>query len=123
MLFADAKSAGPLAPKEDHDRTLADGHSRGTNMRQLDGSATIHDHGHDASRHAVQFYERDPFLIDAVSRFVEEGLAGGENVAIIAISEHQKALDEKLQARGLNLVAAATAGRLIVLDAAEILRR
>lgn len=47
--------------------------------------------------HAVQFYEDDAFLIEAVKAFVTEGLRGNEQVVLFATPEHQLAVKQALQ--------------------------
>ena len=71
--------------------------------------------------HAVQFYERDGYLCDAVGAFVGAGLAAGEHVYILATKRHVtgflKRIDESILER------ARDEKRLFIFDAAPVLRR
>ncbi len=71
--------------------------------------------------HAVQFYEGDAFLVDAVSRFVGAGLDAGDGGVVIATRPHLDGIEERLRGRGPD--AARGAGRYVALDAAETLSR
>ena len=67
--------------------------------------------------HSVQFYERDAFLCDRVSRFLEEGLRAGEPAIVIATEAHRSAVEAELQRRGCH------SGPITYLDARETLER
>jgi signal transduction histidine kinase len=71
--------------------------------------------------HAVQFYEQDTYLHDAVASFLRPGLDRGDGVVVIATPEHREGI-----VRGIGEAAAKTAesaGRLLLLDASESLSR
>ena len=71
--------------------------------------------------HFAQFYENDEFLVNSLCGFVRTGLSAGEAVIVAATKAHREALDELLQAQGLDLHEANATGRYIQLDAAETL--
>ena len=70
--------------------------------------------------HAVQFYEREEFLLEAVGNFLGAGLERGDRLLVICTREHADAFLERL-AR-LNAEYAAD-GRLTLLDARETLAK
>jgi|GEM_PF-263733 len=74
-----------------------------------------------AWEHTVQFYETDGFLVDALSSFIETGLGAGETCIVIVTQAHRERLEQRLQAKGLDLAAAHTRGEYLALDAAETL--
>jgi signal transduction histidine kinase len=76
-----------------------------------------------APAHVVQFYEADPFLLDSVRDFVGTGLDLGHAAIVIATRAHRVGLEERLEADGLDLVAASARGQYIALDAAETLSK
>ena len=74
-------------------------------------------------RHAVQFYDRDEFLLEGVTRFVSMGISDGDCSIVIATMAHRADLDARLLRRGLDLHAARRRGTYIALDAAETLAK
>ena len=75
----------------------------------------------DTSEHFVQFYETDEFLLDSVSGFIGAGLGAGAACILIATKAHREALEERLQATGLDVSIASTRGTYLSLDAGETL--
>jgi signal transduction histidine kinase len=73
------------------------------------------------SEHVVQFYETDTFLLDALSGFIGTGLAAGDACIVVATPAHRVGLDQRLQAVGLDVVAACASEQYVALDAAETL--
>ena len=80
-------------------------------------------HSHAGGEHIVQFYAEATFFVEAVSRFVGGALAVGDAAVVIATSGHQRELERRLSARGLDTGKAAAQGRHVVLDASELLDR
>jgi DNA-binding CsgD family transcriptional regulator/PAS domain-containing protein len=74
-----------------------------------------------AHSHLVQFYETDEFLVDMVSEFVGSTLRDGDAAIVIATPTHRRAFEAALTASGIEL--AATVGRYLALDAAELLEK
>jgi signal transduction histidine kinase len=70
--------------------------------------------------HAVQFYEEEEFLFDAVAHFLVGGLQAGDRVVVIATAAHREGFLERLQAVG---VEAMESGQLVLLDAPETLAK
>jgi PAS domain S-box-containing protein len=80
-------------------------------------------HEEDQTRHIVQFYTEDSFLLDSVSRFLGTALGAGDAAVVVATSEHRSQLAQRLQARGLDTLAMAQKGRYIALDAQQTLTK
>ena len=74
-----------------------------------------------ACRHAVQFYEQDSALIEALGRHIGTALESGDTAIVIATKAHRQALAEEFRLRKINASAAVKAGLFIQLDAAETL--
>src|SRR5687768_7437028 len=75
------------------------------------------------SDHFVQFYERDDFLINALGRFVVEGLTSEASILVIATPAHQASLDAHLASVGIDVGGLRENGRYMALDAAETLAK
>jgi hypothetical protein len=73
------------------------------------------------SAHFVQFFDVDEDLIDAVSRFVHEGIEADWTCVVLATSSHRERIATQLQSMGLNPAALAAEYRYIALDADLIL--
>lgn len=71
--------------------------------------------------HSVQFYSDDPFLIDALSRFMGAALGAGDAGVVIATESHRSQLAVRLAERGVDVNLAVEQGRYIALDAAQTL--
>lgn len=87
-------------------------------MPSFDARARVTPRGH-----AVQFYENDSSLIQSLVQHVAPVLIAGDTVIIIATGEHRQRLDRELETRGVDLAAARTSQRYIVLDSAETLQK
>lgn len=74
------------------------------------------------SEHFVQFYETETFLLNSLGDFIGTGLGAGDACIVVATKAHREELERQLQARGLELEAAQSAGQYLSLDAAETLR-
>jgi PAS domain-containing protein len=74
-----------------------------------------------ACRHAVQFYENDSALIEALGKHIGTALESGDTAIVIATKAHRQGLAEELRLRKINASAAVKAGLFIQLDAAETL--
>src|SRR4051812_455851 len=86
---------------------------------------TPHTHGSEAgeSEHFVQFYENDAFLVESVGTFIGAGLGAGNGAIVIATQAHREALEERLEAQGLDLMAVKQRNQYVALDAAETLAK
>lgn len=84
-----------------------------------DAAAAPATHWHEQERtgHVVQFYSSDDFLLDSVSRFVGTALGAGDAAIVAATGEHRNQLRQRLERRGLDILAAAQQGWYISLDA------
>ena len=67
--------------------------------------------------HAVQFYDDDVFLIDAVSAFIAAGIKENATIIVIATDKHHEEIRNALQASELRAVRT----RCVYLDAVELL--
>jgi signal transduction histidine kinase len=72
-------------------------------------------------RHAVQFYEQDEFLSEAVADFASSALDAGDVFVSIATPAHQQAFARVLEGRGTLLPVAAESARAIFVDARTLL--
>jgi hypothetical protein len=78
----------------------------------MDGNPHTNAHAADPATHPapcghlVQFYADHNRLLDTLERFISAGLGSGEGVVVIATPPHLHALEARLQARGIDLVAA-----------------
>lgn len=71
--------------------------------------------------HAVDLYADDAALLTRLSAYVADGLAGGETCLVIATPGHLSGLRSRLRLTGLDRPTGA--GRLLALEADEVLRR
>jgi len=73
--------------------------------------------------HIAQFYEHEDVLVDTLAGFVGGGLKQGEGVIVLATAEHLKALDQRLQASGVDLQRAKSQHQYITVLAEEALAK
>ena len=73
------------------------------------------------SVHVAGFYQTDGFLAERVASFITEGLTAGEQVIVLATPSHWTGISARLNASGLEFRRAVTEGRLLLLDANEVL--
>ena len=73
------------------------------------------------SVHVAGFYDTDAFLTDRVASFVTEGLTAGEQVIVLATASHWTAISARSSASGLEFRRAVTEGRLLLLEATDVL--
>jgi len=77
--------------------------------------------GIDPRSHIVQFYRDERFLLDELSDFIGVALKTGNSAVVIATRNHTEELSRRLANQGLHLADAISAGKYLVLDAAEAL--
>ena len=75
------------------------------------------------SDHVVQFVRADHQLVDAVSRYLREGLLDGETCVMVVTPEHREQLEWRLIDAGLDPEALSAEYRYIVLDAETTLAK
>jgi PAS domain S-box-containing protein len=73
------------------------------------------------SSHAVQFYEDDAFLANAVAGFLSDGFGADEPAVVIATPAHRTAFRDRLENLGVDVDARCNRGELLMLDAEETL--
>jgi hypothetical protein len=78
---------------------------------------------HPASEHIVQFFDTDESRAQAAAAFVAEGAVEAEPVLVIARSLTWSTMIAPLASLGVNVQDALAAGRLVVRDAHDLLRR
>jgi hypothetical protein len=71
--------------------------------------------------HAVQFYDDDEFLFDAVGRFLAAGVKAGDRLVVIATEPHRAGFMKYLEPH--NGHAAIESGQLLILDARHMLAK
>lgn len=71
--------------------------------------------------HAVQFYEDDRVICDAVAQFVMDGLRGEDSVIVIASGAHEAAIQRRVRQSGVDLDEAAANGAVAFIDARGLL--
>ena len=75
------------------------------------------------SDHAVQFFDTDESRALSVAAFLAEGYAAGESLVVVARPVNWAAMIEPLERFGVPVRAATSAGRLLVKDVEDTLRR
>src|ERR1700691_66514 len=73
--------------------------------------------------HIAQFYEDDGVLLDTLSGFVGGGLKAGESAIVLATAEHLKALEQRLEDSGVDVVTIRSRDQFISMVAEEALAR
>ncbi len=73
--------------------------------------------------HAVQFYEREAYLLDSVADHIGSALSAANAGILIATPQHRDGVAQRLTARGLDVVGAGAQGRYVALDARDMLER
>jgi len=71
--------------------------------------------------HLVQFYEREPFLIETVGRFFDPSLKAQDSVILIATPKHRADVEARYKRQGFDLGPARRSGRYLEIDAAELI--
>jgi len=71
--------------------------------------------------HLVQIYQDEVVFLDSLEGFVAGGIMAGDGVVVIATPPHLLALNERLTARNIDIVAAAKNDQYLALDAEETL--
>ncbi len=74
-----------------------------------------------AARHAVQFYESDAFLLDAIDEWIGAPLRAGDAAVVIATPPHLAALERRWRDAAMDPDALRSSGRYLSLDAEEAL--
>jgi PAS domain S-box-containing protein len=77
----------------------------------------------DERQHLVQFYDDDSFLVDTVSGFISVGLESGSGAVVVATRPHRDGIEDRLRARGVDLVTVRERGQYVAVDARETLSR
>jgi hypothetical protein len=71
--------------------------------------------------HIAQFYEHEGILLDSLERFVHVGVAANESAIVIATRQHLRALEDRLNATGVNVAMNRLLDQYITVDAEEAL--
>ncbi|MBA3766842.1 MAG: MEDS domain-containing protein [Acidobacteria bacterium] len=108
----------------DNGNSLRVGFQHNTGDNTVLAPAPISDwSGTSEPEHFVQFYETDPYLMDSLSGFIGIGLSEGDACIVVATNAHREGLEERLQACGLDMIAARASGQYVSLDAAACLSK
>lgn len=75
------------------------------------------------SRHSVQLYRDDAFLLEDLTRIVGSSLGAGNAAIVVATDEHIALLIASLEKKGIDVAAVTSQSRLVALDAGESLSR
>jgi hypothetical protein len=73
--------------------------------------------------HLVQFYDDHARFLDDLEAYIADGLVAGEGTIVLATSQHLYSLEARLQARGIDLVAARNENRYLPIGAEDALAR
>ncbi|HVF35766.1 MAG TPA: MEDS domain-containing protein [Candidatus Saccharimonadia bacterium] len=71
--------------------------------------------------HAVHIYKTDEAFVAALERYVADGLTAGDGVVVVATAAHRETLEQRLEARGVNLESARRRDQYIAVDAEHTL--
>jgi hypothetical protein len=78
-------------------------------------------HQHGDHQHGVQFYSQDKFLLEELSEYIGNALRGQDAAIVVATDAHRNGLLHWLTVQGLDIAALIERGRLVVVDAAQLL--
>jgi len=73
--------------------------------------------------HSVHFYEDEGPFLDSLSEFMGAALGAGGACVVIATPAHRAGVAERLKSHGIDVTFSLATGRMISLDAAEVLAR
>ncbi len=73
--------------------------------------------------HAIRFYDQDDALVETVAPFLASAIKAGGVAVMVATEEHRRACEHGMAAAGVDVVAAWSAGSLLVYDAGEAMRQ
>lgn len=71
----------------------------------------------------AQLYEEDAVFLDALEGYVTGGIGAGDGVIVLATPAHLTALENRLRARGVDIVAAELQDQYIAVEAEEALSK
>jgi excisionase family DNA binding protein len=90
-------------------RLPRDGHRHSEQAEAFEGLGSC--------EHLVQFYERDQALVEAVVRFIGDGLNADGSAIVVATRRHRASIQRALRAAGVDLQQPRRSGRYQALDA------
>jgi hypothetical protein len=71
--------------------------------------------------HVAALFHSDDFIVERIASFIAEGLTRGEHVLALCTIEHWNAIARRLDSQGVAYGHATSDGRLVFLDADELL--
>lgn len=96
---------------------------QGTEFQSLDCSAQLNKGSwcrHGDHEHGVQFYSQDKFLIEELTAYIGSALCAGDAAVVVCTEPHRESLLKGLTP-GVSVPALMEQGRLVILDAREML--
>jgi DNA-binding NarL/FixJ family response regulator len=78
---------------------------------------------HGSFHHEAQFYDHEATLLESVTELVQSALKTGNAAVVVATERHRSSLLEKLTSLGFEPGRIEADGRLVLLDAAEMLSK
>jgi len=132
-----AAAASELLPAVEavlQDKRFVSASLTGSALRDLENDLSPHDSGGDnvikptppqsvetTHNHEVGFYSDQRALLENVTQFIAAALDFGNAAIVVATESHRDSLLSRLEVRGLDIGAAIKQGRLVALDAADVL--
>jgi DNA-binding NarL/FixJ family response regulator len=132
-----AAAASELLPAVEavlQDKRFVSASLTGSALRDLENELTAHDSGGDKvmtptppqsvethHNHKVGFYSDQRALLENVTQFIAAALDVGNAAIVVATESHRDSLLSRLEVRGLDIGAAIKQGRLVALDATDVL--
>jgi DNA-binding NarL/FixJ family response regulator len=132
-----AAAASELLPAVEavlQDQRFVSASLTGSALRDLENDLTAHDSGREKvtprtppqsvetpHNHEVGFYSDQRALLENVTQFIGAALDVGNAAIVVATESHRDGLFSRLEVRGLDIGAAIKQGRLVALDAPDLL--
>jgi DNA-binding NarL/FixJ family response regulator len=113
--FVSASLTGAALGDLENERTPDDSGGDKVNAR------TPRQAGETAPNHEVGFYSDESSLLENVTQFIGAALDLGHAAIVVATKSHRDSLLSRLEVRGLDIGAAIKQGRLVALDATDVL--
>lgn len=110
-----------ITPRESSTRSRSGKMLNQSQTSMTNQASHVYDDKIHTSKHFVQFYTSDDFLLEAVSSFIGAGLGAGAPCMVIGTPAHCAGIERCLEANGLNLDMARAQRKYVAFDAADTL--